>query len=36
VTKHVLVSFFIGKYVDEGLCDVVPCKSYLVGETKIV
>jgi hypothetical protein len=24
VTKQVVVPFFIGKYVDEGLCDVVP------------
>ena len=27
VTKQVVVLFFIGKYVDEVLCDVVPMQS---------
>jgi len=27
VTKHVMVPFLIGKYVDEVLCDVIPMQA---------
>jgi hypothetical protein len=39
VSKHVVVLFFIGKYVDEILCDVIlilASKSHLLGETLVV